>query len=86
MTFSTTAVDRRTDEPGYAAGWYANKLPNGSLVESSLPADAYFAEGHDGQWIVVVPSQDLVVVRLGFSPAVDDERVVRLAADLIAAL
>jgi len=86
MRFSTTAVDRRTDEPGYAAGWYANKLPNGSLVESSLPADAYFAEGHDGQWIVVVPSQDLVVVRLGFSPAVDDERVVRLAADLIAAL
>jgi CubicO group peptidase (beta-lactamase class C family) len=85
MTFATTAVDVPTDEPGYAAGWYANKLPNGTLVQPSLPADAYFAQGHDGQWIVVVPSQDLVVVRLGFSPAVDDERVVRLAADVIAA-
>ena len=33
---------------------------------------------------IVVPSEDLVVVRLGFSPEVDDVGAVHLAADLIA--
>jgi CubicO group peptidase (beta-lactamase class C family) len=84
MAQSTTAVDVETEEEGYAAGWWANRMPDATLVEESLPADAYFAEGHDGQWVIVVPSEDLVVVRLGFSPEVDDVGAVRLAADLIA--
>jgi len=33
-----------------------------------LPEDAYWMIGHDGQTITVIPSQDLVVVRLGLSP------------------
>ncbi|GJI95043.1 6-aminohexanoate-dimer hydrolase [Duganella caerulea] len=33
-----------------------------------LPADTYWLEGHDGQTITVVPSKDLVVVRLGLTP------------------
>ncbi len=31
------------------------------------PKDTYFCQGHDGQWIIMVPSKDLVVVRLGYS-------------------
>ena len=86
MRFSTRAVDVRTDSPGYAAGWWSNRDKDGNRVEPELGKDAYFAEGHDGQWIVVVPSADLVVVRLGFSPEVDDQGVPRLAADLVKAL
>lgn len=85
MTASTTAIEVETEEEGYGAGWWVNRLPDGSLVEPSLPADAYFAEGHDGQWIIVVPSADLVVVRLGFSPEVDEVGAVDLAAAVIAA-
>lgn len=34
----------------------------------NLPADTYWMLGHDGQSIAIVPSRDLVVVRLGLTP------------------
>jgi len=33
-----------------------------------LPPDTYWLEGHDGQSIAIVPSRQLVVVRLGLTP------------------
>jgi len=33
-----------------------------------LPADTYWLEGHDGQSIAIVPSQQLVVIRMGLTP------------------
>jgi len=86
MRRSTTAVDVHTQETeAYGAGWWVNRWPDGRLVWPSLPPDAYAAEGHDGQWMFVVPSQHLVVLRLGFSPEVEDVGAVRLTADVIAA-
>jgi CubicO group peptidase (beta-lactamase class C family) len=86
MTQSTTAEPvNRSEEKGYAAGWWVNKQANGQLVAPELPEDAYWASGHDGQRLYVVPSQGLVVVRLGFSPEVDDVRTDRLVADVIKA-
>ncbi len=88
MTQSTTATPvARSEEKGYAAGWWANKEADGSLVAPELPEDAYWASGHDGQRVYVVPSQQLVVVRLGFSPTVDaaDLRTDGLVRDAIAA-
>ncbi len=86
MRRTTTVLPGEGEESGYAAGWWVNRLPNGDLVEPRLPADAYWAAGHDGQRLYVVPSARLVVVRLGFSPEVtgDDLRTVQLAADLAA--
>lgn len=37
-------------------------------VRFQLPPDTYWMEGHDGQSIAIVPSQQLVVVRLGLTP------------------
>ncbi|RNL64320.1 class C beta-lactamase-related serine hydrolase [Nocardioides marmoriginsengisoli] len=76
----------KSEEEGYASGWWANQQADGSLVEPTLPADTYFAEGHDGQWLVVVPSHRLVIARLGFTPTEVDDRVVSTTAALIAAL
>jgi CubicO group peptidase (beta-lactamase class C family) len=36
---------------------------------SSAPEDMFFCDGHDGQEIFLLPSQNLVVVVLGFSPS-----------------
>ena len=34
-----------------------------------LPADAIWAQGHDGQSMAIIPSQGLVVVRMGLTPS-----------------
>lgn len=60
-----------SDEVSYAAGWRANVTADGTIAESALPEDTYWATGHDGQRLYVVPSANLVVVRLGFSPGVE---------------
>ncbi len=76
-----------SDEVGYASGWRANLLTDGSSLEAGIPSDAYWAQGHDGQRLYVVPSADLVVVRLGFSPGVagEDLRTAALVTDLVEA-
>jgi CubicO group peptidase (beta-lactamase class C family) len=87
MKQSTTAVKvAKSDSKGYATGWWANQASDGSLVYQYLPADAYFAEGHDGQWLIIVPSQQLVIARLGFTPTAKHDRAIGLAEDLIKAL
>lgn len=68
---------------GYGASWWLNSRSDGSLGNPGLPADVFRAQGHDGQQIQVVPSHDLVVVRMGFSPGVGDLGVDRLTEAVI---
>jgi CubicO group peptidase (beta-lactamase class C family) len=52
-----------------------------------LPTDTYAAAGHSGQYVFVVPSAKLVVVRLGLSlPDDGKEGAEDLVADVIAAI
>ncbi len=83
---TTVVTPPSAEDPNYAAGWWTNRTASGSLVDQRLPRDAYWASGHDGQRLYVVPSEKLVVVRLGFSPAADDIRTEQLVADVVKAL
>jgi CubicO group peptidase (beta-lactamase class C family) len=76
-----------TDDPGNGMSWRTNAMLDGELRWPGLPEDAYYASGHDGQKLLVVPSEDLVVVRMGFTPEVDaDESIVTFVEEAIAAL
>jgi CubicO group peptidase (beta-lactamase class C family) len=68
VEYSTTPVDVPTENP-YGAQWWLNEGPDGALRMPSVPPDASWASGNEGQQVVVIPSEDLVVVRLGFSGA-----------------
>ncbi|PWC03469.1 serine hydrolase domain-containing protein [Agromyces badenianii] len=88
MERSLTNVEHEeTDDPGYAMGFRTNVLPDGGLRWPELPEDTFHMSGHDGQKVIMVPSENLVVVRMGFTPAVDDDASeVQLVADAISAL
>jgi CubicO group peptidase (beta-lactamase class C family) len=48
---------------GYGAGWWT--FP----ADAGLPGDAFVAQGNRGQYLVVVPSRRIVIVRRGFDRA-----------------
>ncbi|MFT3970134.1 MAG: hypothetical protein QM695_07615 [Micropruina sp.] len=52
----------------------------------AAPPRRLLGQRHDGQRLYVVPSEKLVIVRLGFSPAADDIRTEQLVADVMKAL
>ena len=79
-----------TLDSDYAAGFYTNRSdhPNArGRVQLGFPRDSFFASGLLGQRIVIMPSQRMVVVRLGDSidPTGDIRGVARLVKDVIAA-
>jgi len=62
VKYSTSAASASNGE--YGAFFWLNK----SKKYPSAPEDMYSCEGHDGQYIYILPSHELVVVVLGYSP------------------
>jgi CubicO group peptidase (beta-lactamase class C family) len=52
----------------------------------ALPADAYHAVGHEGQFVTIVPSRQLVVVRLGRTRYPDGWDHAAFVRDVLAAI
>jgi len=75
---------------GYGAGFWTNRGTTGGAAKRiglGMPPDSFMARGTQGQYIVILPSARLVVVRLGMAHDryEDIDGVARLVADAIAA-
>lgn len=78
---STPAPAQPESGAGYGAQfWLMNKVPG-------VPADTYYAAGNRGQYIVIIPSLNAVIVRQGFDVIGGGQfDINRFTADLVAAL
>jgi CubicO group peptidase (beta-lactamase class C family) len=79
------------ESPGgrYGAHWWLRLQPEiggETPAAARIPADAYFAIGHEGQTLTVIPSRGLVIVRLGLSIHIDAWNQAALTADVLDAV
>ncbi|MDQ8755178.1 serine hydrolase [Sphingosinicella sp. LHD-64] len=65
---------------GYGASWWT------FAPDAGLPVDAFLANGNRGQYVVVIPSRRLVIVRRGFDRAGMGLDPAALTGDLLEAL
>ena len=80
-----------TLDTDYGAGFWTNRSENSNAkgrVGLGIPRDAFFASGYLGQRVVILPTQHLVIARLGDSvdPTGDIRGLGRLVSEVIAAV
>lgn len=73
----------------YGAQWWLNAGPADrpeARPWPRLPRDVYRASGFEGQYLTVLPSHDLVLIRLGFTPERSRWSMDHFVADVLAVI
>jgi CubicO group peptidase (beta-lactamase class C family) len=78
----------RTLAPGWETGNYGGQFWLNTVGEYPLPADTFFMAGGGGQFVFMLPAEDMVIVRQGHSRAWDGAkpRMARLAGRIMEAV
>ncbi|WGR94714.1 beta-lactamase family protein [Bradyrhizobium sp. ISRA443] len=85
VDFSATA----TLDTDYGAGFWTNRSTAkgaANRIRAGIPRDAFFAAGFLDQRIAIIPSRNLVIVRLGDSTGRSGGGVERLIAEVLSAI
>ncbi|QFU74439.1 class C beta-lactamase-related serine hydrolase [Halioglobus maricola] len=85
VELSTTPTDASMKARAYAAQFWLNQ-ESAEQMMPSIPKDAYAARGHYGQSTFIIPSRDLVVVRMGQSFGTTAWNMEAFLFDILAAL
>ena len=91
VDYSAELTPLSAGEYGYGAGFWTqrgNSAAARTRITAGFPADSFMAIGSQGQYTIVIPSPDLVIVKLGwaYTPHDDHVAVERLVRETIAAL
>jgi CubicO group peptidase (beta-lactamase class C family) len=88
---SARLTAQSADEYGYGAGFWTQRGRSAAArkrIAAGMPADSFMAVGSQGQYTIIMPSHELVIVKLGwaYTPHDDHVAVERLVRETIAAL
>jgi CubicO group peptidase (beta-lactamase class C family) len=75
---STRLTPQSADEYGYGAGFWTqrgNSAAARERIAAGMPADSFMAVGSQGQFTIIIPSHDLVIVKLGWAYTPHDDHV-----------
>jgi CubicO group peptidase (beta-lactamase class C family) len=91
VDYSARLTPQSAGEYGYGAGFWTqrgNSAAARARIAAGMPSDSFMAKGSHGQYTIVVPSHDLVMVKLGWAYTAHDDHVAveRLVKETIAAL
>lgn len=78
VEYSTTEVPSSNGK--YGAHFWLNKR---GVAYPDAPYDTYSANGYNGQKTIIIPSRDLVIVRLGLNSEFDFNRLIKEIIDAI---
>ena len=92
VTYSRTRTPNNEPYGHYTAHFWRNAKedletdPQGTYKWAGVPDDAFYASGYEGQTVMIIPSLDLVIVRLGLTVDQTAWNVGQFAAEVIEAL
>ncbi len=88
VKYSSTAT-KTNPTNRYGAQFWLNQDPTDSSKTRywpSVPSDAYYMGGYQGQYVVMIPSKDTLVLRFGFTNPGIDRGMDELISESIAAI
>jgi CubicO group peptidase (beta-lactamase class C family) len=91
VDYSAKLTPQSADQYGYGAGFWTqrgNSAAARTRIAAGYPTDSFLAAGSQGQYAIVIPSHDLVIVKLGWAYTEDGDHVAveRLVRETIAAV
>jgi CubicO group peptidase (beta-lactamase class C family) len=82
VKYSTTPTPNNAPNQAYGAHFWLNAA-NPKPWLDFIPEDMYLAHGYEGQVVMIIPSRNLVIVRLGLARGPSPEMYLAFVKDVL---